>query len=137
MWIDLMEVMDFFESRGVGVINASAVAMGMLAGPSVPDWHIAGQAIKDAAMSAWEACLQEGENLTELAVQWVFAQARVTTTLMSIQTQDQMTANIRMAERMSDKDNVTSLMTNKALVKAKAIFDDLLSTDWDNLELAR
>ena len=129
--------MDFMESRGIGVINASAVAMGMLAGPSVPEWHIASQAIKDAAMKAWDLCHQQGENLAHLSIQWAFAQTQVTTTLMSIQTQDQMTDNIRLAERMSNGDNIAALMANKALVGAKAIFDNLASTDWDNLELAR
>ena len=42
-----------------------------------------------------------------------------------------------MASKMSDPQNVADLMSNPALVGAKAIFDNLASTDWDNLELAR
>jgi len=134
---DLLECMEFFKSRGIGVINASAVAMGMLAGPTVPEWHIAHRSIKDASMKAWDFCKSKNENLAELAIQWVFAQKDIVTTLMSIQTKQQMSDNLSMASKMSNAQNVADLMSNPALVGAKAIFDDLASTDWDNLELAR
>ena len=48
-----------------------------------------------------------------------------------------MSDNLSMASKMSNAQNVADLMSNAALVGAKAIFDDLASTDWDNLELAR
>ena len=48
-----------------------------------------------------------------------------------------MSDNLSMASKMSNAQNVADLMSNPALVGAKAIFDDLASTDWDNLELAR
>ena len=53
------------------------------------------------------------------------------------QTKQQMSDNLSMASKMSNAQNVADLMSNPALVGAKAIFDDLASTDWDNLELAR
>merc|ERR1719320_1038293 len=97
---DLNTYLDFFKSRGIGVINASAVCMGLLAGPAVPDWHIAPRPMKEAAIKAWQLCQRNDQNLATLAIEWVFGQRHLTTTLMSIANQEQLEENLATAIKM-------------------------------------
>ena len=48
----LVEYLDFFEERGIGVINASPLAMGLLSQRGTPDWHPAPESLKDACRRA-------------------------------------------------------------------------------------
>lgn len=135
---DLEEYMDFFKSQGIGVVNASAVGMGLLAGPDVPEWHIAPRPIKEAAMKAWNLCQANGQNLATLAIEWVFCQHHLTTTLMSIADKEQLRQNLETAVKMAKPGAKQELVeANQVFRKAKAIFDDLLCTNWDAIDIAQ
>jgi len=44
------------QDRGVGVINASLLSMGLLTGRGPPSWHPAGTEIRDTCRKAAEFC---------------------------------------------------------------------------------
>jgi len=133
---DLNTFIDFFKSKGIGVVNASAVAMGLLAGPAVPDWHPAPRLMKSAAMKAWNLCHSQGKNFADMSIKWLFGQDHIATTLMSIVTQDQLEANLAAAKQMSVASTAAELEKDVDFAKAKAFFDDLVCTNWDCIDVA-
>ena len=44
----LLDYLDFFEEKGIGVINASPLSMGLLSQRGTPDWHPAPEPLKEA-----------------------------------------------------------------------------------------
>ena len=56
----LTEYFDFFEKRGIGVINASPFSMGLLSMRGAPDWHPATEALREACARAARYCDEQG-----------------------------------------------------------------------------
>ena len=80
----LLDYLDFFEQRGVGVINASPFSMGLLSQHGAPDWHPAPEALKEACRKATEYCDRQGYPIDKLAIQYSTAlNPRIATTLFS------------------------------------------------------
>ena len=62
--IDLMDDLEFFKSRGIGLINASPLALGLLTNQvDPPDWHIAPDLVKQCVKKAAKLCQDRGEDL--------------------------------------------------------------------------
>ena len=57
-----------FEARGVGVINASCLAMGLLTRQGPPEWHPAPEEVQAAAKRAVEAADSHGADIARLAL---------------------------------------------------------------------
>ena len=57
---ELLADLPFFADKGVGVINASPVAMGLLSNRGPPAWHPANQKLRDACQKAALHCSQAG-----------------------------------------------------------------------------
>ena len=52
----LLYVSYFFQKRGVGVVNASPISMGLLSERGPPKWHPATKDIKEACFAAGQFC---------------------------------------------------------------------------------
>ena len=65
MFSDFEDEFSFFTSRGIGLINASPVGMGLLTQSSVPLWHPAPEVTKRACSQAASFCLEKGYSLRE------------------------------------------------------------------------
>ena len=62
--IDLLDDLEFFKSRGIGLINASPLALGLLTNQvDPPDWHIAPDLVKQCVKKAAKLCQEKGEDL--------------------------------------------------------------------------
>jgi len=79
----LLDYLDFFESRGIGVINASPLSMGLLSMRGAPDWHPAPTELRQACRAAAEYCEKEGYPIEKLAMQYSLGQKRISSTLFS------------------------------------------------------
>ena len=79
----LADRLDYFESRGIGVINASPLGMGLLSSRGVPVWHPAPKALVDACAKAAELCSSRGYPIEKLAVQYSVSNPRIAGTLFS------------------------------------------------------
>lgn len=66
----LVDFLDYFEEKGVGVINASPFAMGLLSQRGVPEWHPAPAALVEACRKASDYCLSQGYPIEKLAIQY-------------------------------------------------------------------
>lgn len=119
----LMDYMDFFESKGVGVINASPLSMGLLSKRGAPDWHPAPEALHKACAAAAEFCEKEGYPIEELAMQYSVGEPRITSTLFSTTKPENVLKNLDFISRPADPEMVA---------KVREIIGDAFALTWKN-----
>ncbi|MDR1525089.1 MAG: aldo/keto reductase [Tannerella sp.] len=100
----LADYLDYFESKGVGVINASPYSMGLLTERGVPDWHPAPAALKRLSAKAVEYCKSKGVAIEQLAVSFSVNNPRIATTLFSTTNPENVMKTIRYANTPPDMD---------------------------------
>ena len=120
----LLDYLDFFESHGIGVINASPLSMGLLSDRGTPEWHPAPQPLKDACRRAAEYCCSKDYPIEKLAMQFSTSlNPRIATTLFSSANPKNVLKNI----------NYVSEPMDKQLVKdVQAIIGDQMRVRWKN-----
>ncbi len=80
----LVDFLDYFERKGIGVINASPLSMGLLSERGAPAWHPAPAPLAEACARAAHHCKAKGYPIEKLAMQYaVQTNERVCTTLFS------------------------------------------------------
>lgn len=98
----LVDYLDYFEERGIGVINASPLSMGLLSQRGVPDWHPAPQSLVEACQKAVQHCLAKNYPIEKLAIQYSVSNPRIATTLFSSANPQNVIKNIEYAEAPID-----------------------------------
>ncbi|WP_337100953.1 aldo/keto reductase [Paenibacillus sp. YIM B09110] len=78
----LTELLPLLQEKGVGLINASPISMGLLSRQGPPDWHPATEEIKRACLAAAQLCQERGKDLSKLAIQYAIANPAIPTTLV-------------------------------------------------------
>lgn len=99
----LADYLDYFESKGVGVINASPFSMGLLTDRGAPDWHPAPKPLQDLCRKAAEHCRARGKSIEALALQYAVRNPRIATTLFSTTRKEAVLENIRRADEPFDE----------------------------------
>ena len=102
----LLDYLDFFEQRGIGIINASPLAMGLLSQRGVPAWHPAPLPLVEACHRAAEYCSQKGYPIEKLSVQFSVSNERIVSTLFSSANPANVRQNILWANEELDWDLV-------------------------------
>ncbi|MDR2913924.1 MAG: aldo/keto reductase [Tannerella sp.] len=100
----LADYLDYFESKGVGVINASPYSMGLLTERGVPDWHPAPEALKRLAGKVIGYCKSKGVSIEQLAVSFSVTNPRIATTLFSTTNPENVLKTIKYAETPLEMD---------------------------------
>ncbi len=98
----LNDFLDFFESRGIGVINASPLSMGLLSQRGVPDWHPAPKPLVEACRRAAAHCQSKGYPIEKLAIQYAVSNPRIATTLFSTTNPQNVLKNVQYAAEPID-----------------------------------
>lgn len=93
----LTDYLDYFESRGIGIINASPLSMGLLSERGVPAWHPAPQSLVEACARAAVHCKAKGYPIEKLAIQYALTNERIATTLFSSANPDNVKRNLQWA----------------------------------------
>jgi L-galactose dehydrogenase len=83
------------KQQGIGVINASALHMGLLTENGPPAWHPAPQEVKAAGRQVMELCREHGVNGSEVALRFCFAHPAVASTLVGMATRGQVESSLR------------------------------------------
>ena len=99
----LADYLDYFEQRGVGVINASPFGMGLLSSRGVPAWHPAPQPLVEACRKAAQHCQDKNYPIEKLAIQYAVSNPRIATTLFSSANPVNVRTNIRYMEEPMDQ----------------------------------
>ncbi|WP_375436057.1 aldo/keto reductase [uncultured Hymenobacter sp.] len=100
----LLDYVPYFKEHGVGVINASHLAMGMLSERGAPSWHPASEQLKHHAEVAAAFCKRNGYPIEKLAIQFAVNDPQIATTLVSTARPENVLQNIRWAEEPLDED---------------------------------
>lgn len=98
----LTDYLDYFESKGVGIINASPFGMGLLSQRGVPDWHPAPKALVEACQKAVQHCQVRHYPIEKLAIQYSVSNSRIASTLFSSANPENVKKNIRYVEEPID-----------------------------------
>jgi L-galactose dehydrogenase len=96
----------FAERHGIGLINASALHMGILTERGAPGWHPAPKEVLRAADLAAEFCRDHGVDLSQLALRFCFDYPRVASTLVGMSSAKHVASNLRAFEAMADSQMV-------------------------------
>ena len=100
----LTDYLDYFEERGIGVINASPFSMGLLTERGAPAWHPAPPPLQDLCRKAAACCRSKGKPIEQLAVKYSASNPRIATTLFSTTRPDAVLQNIRRVNEPLDVD---------------------------------
>jgi L-galactose dehydrogenase len=101
----------FAQERGIGLINASGLHMGMLTEQGPSDWHPASAAVKEAARKAVEYCRSHGANISEVALRFCLDHPYVSSTLVGIGNTQQVEAGLKLMRMSTDHELIRQLET--------------------------
>ena len=119
----LADYLDFFEERGIGIINASPLSMGLLSQRGVPDWHPAPKPLVEVCKKAVQHCLSKNYPIEKLAIQYSVSNPRIATTLFSSANPDNVLKNIAFAEEPADM---------QLVAEVREIIGDQMRVSWAN-----
>lgn len=119
----LIDFLDFFESKGVGVINASPLSMGLLSQRGIPEWHPAPKPLVEACVKAAEFCKEHGYSIEKLAIQFSVSNPRIASTLFSSANPENVIKNIKYVEEPADFELIE---------KVRKIIGDQQRVSWIN-----
>ena len=104
----LSDYFDYFENNGIGIINASPFAMGLLTERGIPEWHPAPKPLVELCKKAVDYCKSKGQSIEQLAIQFAVSNPRIATTLFSTTRPEAVLQNIQWISDPID----TELLTN-------------------------
>jgi L-galactose dehydrogenase len=93
----------FARERGIGLINASGLCMGILTEHGPPAWHPAPPQVRDAGKKAAEFCRHHGADLPAVALRFCLDHPYVSSTLIGMATMKQVEASLRLLQSSTDK----------------------------------
>ncbi|KAI5661268.1 hypothetical protein M9H77_20591 [Catharanthus roseus] len=93
----LEDLLPYLKSKGVGVISASPLAMGLLTESGPPEWHPASPELKAACEAAAAHCKEKGKNISKLAMQYALSNKDIATILVGMNSVKQVEENVSAA----------------------------------------
>jgi aryl-alcohol dehydrogenase-like predicted oxidoreductase len=99
----LLDLLPELEAHGIGVVNASPAAMGLLSRHGPRQWHPAPEVIRAACREADAHCRARGADLAELAIQFACSEPRIATVICGTASPAEIEANVRAVERPIDE----------------------------------
>jgi len=121
----LVDLLPYLKSKGVGVITASPLAMGLLTDNGPPDWHPAPEELKSACRAAAEYCSKKGKSITKLAMQYSLMNNEISTVLVGMNSSKQVEENVAAALELS-----TSGIDEELLHEVEAILEPVKNMTW-------
>jgi L-galactose dehydrogenase len=91
----LTKLLSVAEARGVGVLNASPLSMGLLTNQGPPPWHPALEPIKVVCRRAAKYCADNGGDIAELGMQFCFAEPRISSTITGTAKKGELEVNLK------------------------------------------
>jgi L-galactose dehydrogenase len=100
----LADLFPYLQGKGVGVINASPLAMGLLTERGAPTWHPATPEIRSACARAAAHCRSRGADIAQLALQFAVSAPDIATTLVGTASPEHLRKNAAWIEQPIDRD---------------------------------
>ncbi|KDP35919.1 hypothetical protein JCGZ_09891 [Jatropha curcas] len=109
----LLDILPYLKSKGVGIISASPLAMGLLTENGPPEWHPASPELKSACQAAAAYCKEKGKNISKLAMQYSLSNKDISTVLVGMnsvrQVEENVTAAIELATFGKDQQTLAEI----------------------------
>lgn len=121
----LEDLLPYLKSKGVGVISASPLSMGLLTENGPPEWHPASPEIKAACRGAVAYCKNEGKNITKLALQFSLSNKEISSVLVGMNSIRQVEENAAAAMELA-----TAGKDEETLSKIEAILRPVKNQTW-------
>lgn len=100
----LLSIIPLLEKKKTGLINASPLSMGLLSSRPLVAWHPADHEIRMICKQAADFCSKNGADLSKLAIQFSVQNEKITTTLVSTASVENIGKNITWMEEPIDQD---------------------------------
>jgi L-galactose dehydrogenase len=117
----LSELMPVAEARGVGVMNASPLAMGLLTNQGPQPWFSGRTEIVEACRRAADLCRSRGADISFLGMQFAYAQKRIPCTLTGAARTSELETNLRA---------MTAPLDEALLADVMAVLDPIRDQTW-------
>ncbi|KAF5743964.1 L-galactose dehydrogenase [Tripterygium wilfordii] len=121
----LEDFLPYLKSKGVGVISASPLAMGLLTESGPPDWHPASPELKAACQAAATYCKEKGKNISKLAMEYSLSNKDISSVLVGMNSVRQVEANVAAAMEIA-----TFGKDRESLSKVEAILAPVKNQTW-------
>lgn len=95
--------------KGIGIINASPLSMGLLSKKGPPNWHPASNEIKRICHQAVQFCEEQGVAIEKIAIQFAVANDRIPTTLVGTANPQHIERNVKWIEEPIDMELVNQV----------------------------
>ncbi len=93
----LLNYMDAFLNRGIGIINASPLSMGLLSERGAPSWHPASERLKKHCRDAADYCKSKSCRIEQVAIAYCVNQPNLTTTIIGTADPENIRQNVKWA----------------------------------------
>jgi L-galactose dehydrogenase len=107
----------FAKAKGIGVINASPLHMGVITERGAPEWHPAPQTVKDAGQRIVSVCKARGMDASEVALRFCLDNPDVASTLVGLSSRDHVERNLNALEMKTDAGLIAEIAEAVAPVK--------------------
>ena len=106
----LERILPFLEDKGVGIVHAAPLAMGLLTDNWPPAWHPASREIQAACARAAAHCKERGRSLSRLAMQFALANQRLHTVVVGMASVAEVKANVECLEAPLDEELLNEVL---------------------------
>ncbi len=117
-----LELLPLAKQRGIGIINGSPFASGLLSGRKAPEWHPASEADRQLFRDAAALCNLHGVPISKLALQFSSQNPDFPTTLFSSARPESVQLNVQWHEEPFDPELLTAV---------QHIFTPVINKQWD------
>lgn len=100
----LVDELPFYAQRGIGVLSAAPLGMGLLSTRPVPDWHPAPPVVVQACSAAAAHCTQRGVSIETLALRFAVEEPGIASTIVGTADPDEMAANLQAIDAPLDRE---------------------------------
>lgn len=111
----------FTRERGIGLINASGLCMGLLTEHGPPDWHPASPEVREAGRKAAEFCRKHEADISEVALRFCLDNPYVASTLIGIASSQEVKTSLKLLDGSTDRE---------FLGQVEAILAPVFNYDW-------
>ncbi|MCL6489456.1 MAG: aldo/keto reductase [Alicyclobacillus mali] len=109
------------KAKGVGLVNASPLGMGLLTEVGPPSWHPADKRLRTVCKTGSDYCIRHGTSIAKIALQFSVSNEDVPTTLIGAASPETIMQNIKWIEEPLDEEMLREL---------KGLFSDVEGITW-------
>ena len=117
----LLDLLPMARQKGIGIVNGSPFASGLLTDRGVPAWHPASVEDQNRFRAAAEFCRGNGTSVSRLALQFSSQNSEIPTTLFSSASPDSVHRNVEWCEEPCDMGLVAEV---------RKILEPVLDKEW-------